>query len=189
MQATSVIQPDGSSLVSITADMTNLGTRLITEMTLEASLGSGGVISERWNGVFESGTQMDYTFTSQFVIGASAANTYACVDAVSVNNGETETRTDNNIQCASLTGGIQLLGPSPNPALDNAYLGIILPEAGQVTLDLSDIAGKFIAHNVVMNLSAGRTDYIIPVMRMQSGQYVIRLQYNDNIYTRRFIVQ
>jgi len=189
VQTTSIVQPDGSSLVSITAKMSNQSTRIITHATLYATLGTGGVISEDWSGVLQSGFIMDYTFTAKFVIGANTPSSYVFVEDVSVNNGETELRTDNNTQCGTLTGSLQLLGPSPNPAYETAYLGIILPKQGQVTVDVSDITGKFISHNDVLTLPAGRSDYTIPVKQLRAGEYVVRILYNDDIYIRRFVVK
>ncbi|MCX6197813.1 MAG: PKD domain-containing protein [Bacteroidetes bacterium] len=189
VEATSQTQTDGSVLVAIKTLMSNVGTRAITHIHLYATLGTGGLITEDWNGVLPSGQVMQYTFTAQFVSSASRANSFVCVEAKTVNHGETETRIDNNRQCASLTGTIQLVGPSPNPAFNQSTLGIILPKEGKVAIEIADVLGHLVVPKTELDLPEGRTDFEIPTGLMLPAEYFIRVTYNEEKTVRKFILQ
>lgn len=181
-------QADGSYLVTVQAEVTNMGTRIITDVQYYITIGSGGVISEDWQGLLLSGNQDLITFTAQFVVAAENANSYVCVEAVSVNNGETETRTDNNSQCASTDQTIQVIGPSPNPMSSDASVGIILPKAGVVTIDIMDMAGQYIVKGEQINAPKGRSEWKLPADKMRSAEYFLRVFYNDDKVIRKFVV-
>lgn len=181
-------QPDGSYLINVVADVSNVGTRLITNTLFYVTIGSGGVIAEEWDSVILSGYNAQVVFKAEFVVAAENANSYVCVKAVSVNNGETEMRTDNNSQCASTEQTIQVIGPSPNPMSSNASVGIIVPKAGTVTIDIMDMAGQYVVKGEQVNVPKGRSEWQLPADKMRSAEYFMRLYYNDDIIIRKFIV-
>lgn len=189
IESTSQIQTDGSVLLGIKTLMSNVGTRAITHIHLYATLGTGGLITEDWNGVLPSGQVMLYTFTAQFVSSASKASSFVCVEAKAVNHGETETRVDNNRQCASLNETIQIVGPSPNPAFNQSTLGIILPKEGVVTIEIADALGHLVVPKTELDLPEGRTDVEIPIGKMLPAEYFIRVTYNEEKTVRKFILQ
>ncbi len=179
---------DGTVLVSVYADLSNQGTRLITTTRLYATIGSGGVLSEQLDTLLQSGQGIPYLFTAKFVVAAENANTYVCVEAVTVNNGETETRLDNNSECISLTDVIQVIGPSPNPARGNANLGIVLSKAGKVTVEVIDVLGQPVIDMIELDLPSGRSDFALPVKLLRTGEYFVRIKNNDEKLIRKMIV-
>lgn len=189
VDVSTVGQNDGTVLVYITALLSNTGTRIITDVQLYATLGTGGEISETWSGLLYSGGTIKDTFAAQFVLAASSSNTYVCVNAVSANHGEPEVRIDNNSDCASLTGTLQVIGPSPNPSSYVSRAGIIIPKAGDVTIDVTNALGQVIIKSEVIHMEAGRTDYYLPVERMLSDEYFINVQYNNETITRKFLIR
>ena len=182
------VQPDGSVLVSIIVRYTNLGTRIITSSKFYASVGGIGVLEQNWTGVLQSGQLMLDTI-GNFVSTAGNPQTYICVTAKDVNNGQTETRYDNNEACVSLDGTLQLVGPSPNPAIGSSILGMILPKAGSVTIDIVDPLGKYVIHQFKLTLPAGRSDFNIPVDMMNASEYFIRVNYNDETQVRKLVIR
>lgn len=181
-------QADGSYLITAGAKVANLGTRIITNAQFYVTIGSGGVISEEWSGLLNPGAVADIVFTAQFVVAAENANSYVCVTAVNVNNSETEISTANNSQCSTTSEGIQLIGPSPNPMSSQAQLGIILPKAGQVVIDIADMAGQYVVQGLQLDLPKGRSNYTLPADKMRAAEYFIRVYHNDEKLVRKFIV-
>jgi PKD repeat protein len=180
-------QGDGTVLVSVTGIVSNVGTRLITTVKLYATIGSGGVVSEDWDTLIQAGTAKYYPFTANFVVAADAKS-YVCVEAKSVNNGEEEITLENNRECVSLNGVLQLVGPSPNPARGSAYLGLILPRAGKVSIDIVDLLGRTITTEEVLDLPVGRTDYNLPVRLLRAGEYFVRVKYNNDKLLQKLVV-
>lgn len=190
--ATPLLQSDGSVQITVKVHMTNVGTRIITSAKLYVLLGGGGFITEDFatdTMPMRRGDPRDYTFRAKFVVMGDRANTYICVEAREVNGGETEIRTDNNRACTTLNGAIQLVGPSPNPVFDYSVLGIILPKAGKVSLAIVNAAGQYVLEETELNLPVGRSDFEIPVHRMNAAEYFIRVIYNDERFVRKFVLK
>jgi PKD repeat protein len=184
-----VVLPDGNIAVSITAKVSNLGTRQITNYTLYANVGNGGVITETWNGLLSSGQTMLYTFTAKFILSTEKAETYVCVKATDVNNGEAEIALFNNQQCTPLTEMWQIAGPTPNPSSGASSVSIILPKAGTVTVSIIDLMGRIVWPAQELNLPAGRTDYALPIQQLLGAEYFIQLTYNDEKTVRKLFVR
>ncbi len=185
-----VPQTDGSIFVGVVAVVSNQGSRIITSADFLATLGSGGTtMSQNWSGVLQSGQVMVDTFPTQFVLTSSSANTFVCIEAQNVNAGQTEINYDNNRSCASLTGTMQLAGPFPSPAVSQSLLGIILPKAGTVSIDIFDENGKPVINKFVSDMPEGRTDFNIPVQQLQGGEYYIRVSYKDDTQIRKLMVK
>ena len=184
-----VPQADGSQLVTLIAYISNLGTRVITSAQLYATLGSRGVMEQNWSGFLASGQTIVDTFPAQFVVPEGYGNTYVCVTASDVNGGETELNYNNNQECVSLTGSMQLAGPLPNPAISASQLGIIMPSAGTVYISIYDLLGHPVIKEFSMNLPTGRTNYAIPIAALMSAEYFIRVRYNDDTEVRNFVVR
>ena len=189
VRASSITQPDGNELVTLTAYISNVGTRIINSAQLYATLGGTGIMEQNWSGYLLSGQSILDTFPAQFVVPQGSTNTYVCVRAISVNDGETETDTTNNQNCASLSGTMQLAGPLPNPAITSSELGIIMPKAGTVYISIIDELGKPVVPEASFNLPVGRTNYIIPVGQLQSAEYFIRVRYLDDSEVRKLVVR
>lgn len=186
---TTVPLTNGTQLVYVTATISNIGTRVVTSAQLYATLGSKGQLMETWTGALYSSDITDYVFNASFVMSEVQANTYVCVEAKNVNNGETELRTDNNRQCNSLTASIQIIGPLPNPADAECTLGIVLPKAGTVQISIADMHGHWLEKNTVLDLPQGRTDYSIASANMNAGMYVVTVRYNDEVVAKKFVVR
>lgn len=186
---TTVPLANGDKLVYVTATISNVGTRVVTSAQLYATLGSKGQLMETWSGILYSGNILDYTFNASFVMSEEQTNSYACVEAKTVNNGETEITTENNRQCNSLNSSIQLIGPLPNPADAQCTLGIVLPKPGSVQISIADMHGHWIEKVVPLYLPQGRTDYQIPSANMNAGVYVVSVKYNDEKVTKKFVIR
>ena len=183
------LQPDGSQLVMVVVDISNLGTRIITSANLYASLGNTNELEQNWSGYLLSGGTFRDTFTAQFVLPAGASNNYVCVKVSNINGGETEANCGSNQACVSLNGRMQLAGPTPNPAGANCQLGIILPQAGMVYITIYDLHGRPVIPEFSVNLPVGRTDYNIPVKQLEASEYIIRVRYDSDSQIRNLVVR
>lgn len=81
----------------------------------------------------------------------------------------------------------QLYDPFPSPATDQLTVQYFLPESGNVTLDLFDIAGK-----QVMNIRSGKQDSgfttnTIDVKALSAGTYFLKLTHNGITRTKKIV--
>jgi hypothetical protein len=84
---------------------------------------------------------------------------------------------------------MQLIGPSPSPAFKSSTLGIILPKAGTVSIELMDIAGQYVIPLQQVDLPTGRSNYELPIDKLQAAEYCIRVKYNDDTQIRKLIIR
>jgi hypothetical protein len=69
-----------------------------------------------------------------------------------------------------------LLGPRPNPALDELRVVFSLPGAGPALLDLLDVAGRRVLSREVGDLGGGTHEVSLgSVARLPAGVYLVRL--------------
>ena len=78
----------------------------------------------------------------------------------------------------------------PNPAKDKLNVVIASPKADQLTLIVSDVAGKIVRHQKV-NAVVGDNNFEVNVQSLTSGNYIIKAICNDGCETviSRFIKQ
>jgi len=187
---TIIPQSNGTDLVGVVVYASNLGSRIITSAQFKVTLGcGGGTYVQNWTGYLPQGGGLVDSIPVDFDVNPGSADCYICVTAQDVNGGQTETNYANNEICVSLTGTMQLAGPSPNPAISQSTLGIIMPQAGQVTIDILDQIGQYVLKNINMNLPAGLTNYQIPVAQLNGAEYYVRVTYNSDVEIRKLITR
>ncbi|MCS6933893.1 MAG: PKD domain-containing protein [Chitinophagales bacterium] len=182
-------KPDGSNVMLTHVTMYNAGTRPVTSADLYLLQGNVTLLVEKWQGVLLPGIYTVHTFNAGLLMPANKDAGYVCVEAKHVNNGEPETRYDNNSNCASVNATLQLIGPITNPADNDCMLGIIVPQAGKVLISISDVHGRFTERNTTLDVLPGRTDFTIPVQTYQAGVYVISVRYNDEVINKKLVVR
>lgn len=76
----------------------------------------------------------------------------------------------------------------PNPATDFAQLEIDLQKSGAFTVELFDVMGKNVFSRTSA-ASAGKNVFNIPVNSLQDGVYMVKVNVNGSIVTKRLIVR
>ena len=122
--SSSMPQSNGTVLVQVVVYASNVGTRLITSAQFKVTLGcGGGTYVQNWTGNLTEGGGLVDTIPVYFDVTPLAADCFVCVTAQDVNGGQTEINYANNETCISLTGTMQLSGPSPNPSITAKHPG------------------------------------------------------------------
>jgi choice-of-anchor B domain-containing protein len=76
----------------------------------------------------------------------------------------------------------------PNPFNPETNIKFDLPKNGYVNLILYDITGKEILKLVNQNLQAGKYNYKLNALNLNSGVYFIRIVSNDFVQTRKIVL-
>ncbi len=185
--STQLVQQGNGSLIQTSVRLANIGTRLITNASLYATLGNNGIVTEEWNGLLQPGQIILYTFNSRFVLSANHDKTYVCVEAVSVNNGEEESSIADNRSCTTIDGKAKVIGPYPNPANGDSKIGFVLAKSDVVTVNIFDTYGHS-NYNIQQTLPKGRTDITLPTSGMMAGTYYVKVQFADDNYLIKLVV-
>jgi hypothetical protein len=84
---------------------------------------------------------------------------------------------------------LALDGFEPNPARAGAVVSVTLPSRGRTQLELLDVSGRRVAHQVLDGLGAGRHAVRIdPARALSPGVYLIRLTHDGARVTSRGVV-
>ncbi|MBK7028845.1 MAG: T9SS type A sorting domain-containing protein [Bacteroidales bacterium] len=79
--------------------------------------------------------------------------------------------------------------PYPNPASTQAYIDVTLPHAGFVNVQVSSLSGVLISSTNHQDLTPGIHHLSIDTKQIPSGVYFIHLYYNDQVITKKLIIQ
>ena len=83
---------------------------------------------------------------------------------------------------------VALHAPFPNPARGQATLRYELPEAADVRIQMYDLLGRRVATLKQGDVNAGRYEAQVPVGRLASGTYFVRMQASGTVRTQRLTI-
>lgn len=171
----------------IVARLSNLGTRDINEVTMEARLENGSTISEHVNTFIPSGSEglLTYNFIASFLINPGDNPTYYCIRAKNP-NGETDINPLNNEKCFNRTGKLIIQGPFPNPVEKQLNLELFLPKDGNISITVSSSDGKTMQTLYSGKASKGLLEVNKDITEFSDGIYLLRINYNEEDQVIRF---
>jgi len=178
----------GDFEVVTTGKFANVGTRKITSFEIYSSIGGGSTVSERWEGELNTGQVANYTLQSTFILSEQQNKTFICLEARNP-NGKTDEDTTNNRFCSTLENDIKIAPPYPNPARDVLNLDIILPERDDIAITTYDIMGQKVEELYEGELDKGLTNFELPIDDRSAGVYFIKIRYQEEIYTLKYMIK
>ena len=182
----------GSGYDSLSAEITNLGSRRIYQMNIYAKTENGTSFMETWtnyNKPLEPGVSMTYTFNELYKF--STASHYVCVEA-EITNYNPDDNPLNNEQCITDTNQFSLINSYPNPVHDELNINFILPTTYNNTTDVVMIElygtkGEKLKTIYPANMTTGLNKYILDVSDLDLAFYTYRITYNGNVLINKFV--
>jgi hypothetical protein len=83
---------------------------------------------------------------------------------------------------------IQMISLYPNPSSEFINLSVLLKHPGQATITLSDKLGRMV-YNASENLQSDLLEHSIPVKGFSAGLYLLTIEVNGNLLSRKVAVQ
>jgi hypothetical protein len=96
--------------------------------------------------------------------------------------------TVSNRECVSAANAFTLLSPAPNPARGQFRLAFILPEAGEVRLEIVDALGRIVAVEEGKRYFGGYNEKMQFLAALPRGLYFIRLSYQEQVRVKPLLV-
>lgn len=128
-----------------------------------------------WTGTLNSNEQTSYIVPLPITEGELANKSFFCAYLLQVNDTQDAVST-NNVACQEYGNEFQVLGISPNPAIDYISIDYFLP-SGQdndvVQLQIITSNGAVMGVVQLRNLLAGRNTYKYPTSQLGSGLYTL----------------
>lgn len=178
------------NFLEIASDLINYGTQAITSFKLQSSVNSESTVRETWNGELKRGKFLAYQFTSSVQLDAvDTVNAYVCVEITEVNSSKQDEDITNNKKCIAFKVDRFIVLPGfPNPAENGFTLPIILPEEGDVTIEVFNDLGELVFNKYTQQGLKGLNNIIVDINYLENGVYFYRVNFKDKIARNRFMV-
>jgi PKD repeat protein len=143
---------------------------------LKVKLDFGDTSQEvEWTGTLNTNEQTNYIVPLPMTEDELAGKSFFCANLLQVNGTQDAVNT-NNVACQEYGNLFQVLGISPNPAIDYISIDYFLP-SGQdndvVQLQIINSNGTVMGVAQLLNLIAGRNTYKYPTAQLGSGVYTL----------------
>ena len=172
--------------ISFSADLINLGTQKIKELSLLAKVNGENAIKEDWSGVLLPGESMNYEFNAEYQLSDASSANFICVKA-NVLGLQNDINNDNDEFCKSIKDAFIVNEPYPNPVEKELVLNFILPYNDKVEIQLFDSNGNYIKKVFSENCAKGLNTLKLNLSTLNSGLYSFRLIYRDKVEIKKFI--
>lgn len=175
------------SYFHIVTRLSNLGTRDIDRVTIEAQLEDGSVIREKLFRLIPTGPvgSTTYQFTASFLLEGDRSPAYYCVRALDPND-EADAIPENNEKCYN-PGQQPVLLLYPNPAAGPMNLDLLMPSEELITIELYDQLGRPIRRIDDGKASAGLNRYPVNMTGESGGTYTVKVIFRDRILVKQFV--
>lgn len=176
----------GNGFIQFSADLINLGTRIVSSVDLNLSINGHPAYKERWEGVLYPDSSIQYQFNAASAYDAADLSYYYCIDA-SFTDGTKDVFPGNNEICKSINNLLTFRDPYPNPVSDFLYLDIILPEEGDLEIDFINSLGQTVGSGRTIHCLNGVNRLSFNTSIINPGLYTLRLIYQGDVHAKRFM--
>lgn len=178
--------PNGANR-AISVELNNRGNVELRAIDLALTINAQTTVVERWTGILLPGTTTTYVMRSQLAAGQDPTDGI-CVTGRPVNRADIDS--SNNRFCLSTGPNFRLIDIRPNPVFaGNVTVAFNVPEAGSVGIFLVDMAGRRVRTLTDSYREAGFYDLSVPLGNLAAGVYHVQAVLNDQVVTRRVVVQ
>ena len=183
VEAHSTIENDK---IVFSANLTNPGTRTITELNLIAQVDNGIALNEKWTGALEPSETIEYLFSSSLQVYQSQNLNYYCISA-EIPGFSPDIHPSNNQVCNTFHKNFLVIDPYPSPTNGLLNIDFLLPEKGNVTIELYDSKGTYVHEIYSGSGLEGFNKVLLSTVNLNRGVYAYKLSYNGNVEVKRFI--
>lgn len=172
--------------LQILARIINSGFNTIEQVQLTADINNEYQFRETINEEIFSGDRLGYQFNSVFIQEEGRRVDFVCVRIQRVNGGLDSLLSNNEI-CEEGFKEELFLRTYPNPTKDYLTIDYVLPEDGELTVNIYDQFGRSVLKEIVMNQLKGFYDLKIAIEGLTPGIYWYNFQFNGISKTDAFV--
>ncbi len=108
-----------------------------------------------------------------------------CVKATAIDVlDQNDVNVDDNILCTSLSNNFYIMKLFNDD--DYLNLWINMPSEGQLFCSITNVLGQTMFKSAVIEANRGMNQFKIPILNLTSGIYMLQINYNGNILTKKF---
>ncbi|NLY22021.1 MAG: PKD domain-containing protein, partial [Bacteroidales bacterium] len=119
------------------------------------------------------------------LLNTDEERTSFCVKATAIDVlDQNDANIDDNILCTSLSNTLYIM--KLFKSFDYLNLWINIPSDGQFFCSLINVLGQTMFKSEVIEANRGMNQFKIPILNLTSGIYMLQINYNGNILTKKF---
>jgi PKD repeat protein len=186
---TSVHAIKQNNYVTLSADITNYGTRRVNKIDMLATAAGGTTFKETWSNnadPLEPGETMTYQFNAQYELSEEQVTEYICIDAQIVNKNPDDNPA-NNEQCITFGDQFMVFDPYPSPANDHIHIDFILPFSDNIEIELYGAKGDKIRTIFSGIAEKGLNRLTVDISSLNLGFYSYRIRFRDDMKILKFV--
>ncbi|MEP7169092.1 MAG: PKD domain-containing protein, partial [Bacteroidota bacterium] len=177
-----------NDLLSLKADLVNLGNTPIYKFQISAKIQNGSPINEQWSSSvpLNPGKPLPYAFTARYVIDPFNIPSFYCIEISEINGGDDAVES-NNKKCASIGDLFELFGIYPNPVNDQINISMNVPLDGTIDITIYNSIGQLVKLNAEIPVTKGYNEFNYSLRNFAKGIYAISVKYRDDIRTQKVL--
>lgn len=168
--------------------LVNNGNLKVRHLRLTWQQGGDSPVTEWWNGIFNSGEVLVYQFESG--MNSNMGNDpYICVKVEAVQTGFEDVNPSDNEMCKPTSNGIFELYAPYYQNTSQVALRYVIPENGDVHIELMNTAGNRVQSASVLGEQAGLHTFTFDLAALSTGAYVASIRWREETKAIRFFVR
>lgn len=178
-----------NGFVTLSAHITNLGTRSVYSIDVYAKTAGGTAYKETMDlltNPLKPGEDTLYTFTGQYQLSDQQVTEYICVEA-QITNYVPDDDPTNNEQCLTFTTQFIAFEPYPSPVNDHVNIDFILPFEDNVVIELYGMKGDKVKDIYSGVAQKGLNQFTVDVSDLALAVYTYRIIYRNDQKILKFV--
>ena len=161
----------------------NNSTRPVKKIKLDFGFDYPNEFVYLWNSRLEIGEVKRIKLP--LLLNTDEERTSFCVKATAIDVlDQNDANIDDNILCTSLSNTLYIM--KLFKSFDYLNLWINIPSDGQLFCSITNVLGQTIFKSAVIEANRGMNQFKIPILNLTSGIYMLQINYNGNILTKKF---
>lgn len=174
--------------LEVAVQLANVGNNTIEQISLAASINDKFSIQENYVGEIFSGKQEAFEFAGSFIQGERDKVDFVCIRILSVNGVKDDVLLNNEYCERGFTEEL-FLEFYPNPVNNQLNVNYVLPDRGEVSIEIFDQLGRPVQADFNQFQEAGVYNMILNTSSLKAGLYHYRFSFNGKTRTETFIKQ
>lgn len=176
---------NGSLARSITVRLVNLASTPINYADLVILYGAEQRIQEQFTDLLLPGQFKDFSFATELILSNPEEIEATCIRGENVNNGG-ELILENNTVCATGSQTLQIIGPYPNPVIDQLNIDFISPSDATADIRFFNSLGQLVYEQTNFPLTEGFNPFDLNVVSWGAGNYYMEVLFKGEKLKKKF---
>ena len=181
-----VVEENSLGELLVSAKVLNVGNNTIESLKFSVDLNKQYQIKESFNETIFRGGFLTVSFSGQFIVNQDKKVDFVCVKIEEVNGVEDDLLT-NNALCKNGFNKEIVLNAYPNPTSETLILDYVLPQKGELKINVYDQLGRKVLDEISTQAEEGFYQSRLNVINLRPGIYYYKFSLNGEELNGAFV--